>query len=420
MEMLLREGIAGRIAVPEDDRDVLVFDTNQRGFFLRKFKSGRAVWGVKYSVGNKQRRLHLYDATVRGTLAKARKEAADVRAKARLGMDAIAEKRAAAEAAKNAITVAKLAERYLSDRRPSWRPRYYLEVERHLMKDWRPLSAMVVGAIGRPDVVKVIDKLASEQGRVAADRARAALSGLYTWAIDRGYCSATPVVHIKSRAGNVARERTLSPAELRQVWLATDAVDHLGDRIVSEDYSRIVKLLILTGQRRDEIGALRWPEIFEADGGNGRIELSGDRTKNRRPHMVILADRAKQVLPAKRNGTDFLFGRLGTGFSGWSKAKAELDIALVAMRAKLGNSEPITAWRLHDLRRTFVTLLGELGFAAPHVVEAIVNHVSGHKAGVAGTYNKALYLEERHQAMDAWGRYVASTIAVSAIASRKV
>jgi hypothetical protein len=68
------------------------------------------------------------------------------------------------------------------------------------------------------------------------------------------------------------------------------------------------------------------------------------------------------------------------------------------------------AWRLHDLRRSFVTMLGELGFAPPHVIEAIVNHVSGHKAGVAGTYNKALYLEERRKALEAWGRYVEETV----------
>jgi Arm DNA-binding domain len=97
MEMELREGIAKLITVPKGRRDVLVWDTKTPGFFLRKFASGRAMWGVRYHVGKKQRRVHLYDAAVRGTLAKARNEAADVRAKARLGTDVVAERTAAAQ-----------------------------------------------------------------------------------------------------------------------------------------------------------------------------------------------------------------------------------------------------------------------------------------------------------------------------------
>ena len=122
MEMELREGIAKLISVPKGCRDVLVWDTKTPGFFLRKFASGRAMWGVRYHVGTKQRRVHLYDAAVRGTLAKARNEAADVRAKARLGTDVVAQRSAAAEAAAKTITLGKLVERYLADRRNAKRP----------------------------------------------------------------------------------------------------------------------------------------------------------------------------------------------------------------------------------------------------------------------------------------------------------
>src|SRR5215475_3244517 len=111
MEMELREGIAKLISVPKDCRDVLVWDTKTPGFFLRKFASGRAMWGVRYHVGAKQRRVHLYDAAVRGTLTKARNEAADVRAKARLGTDVVLERAAAAEASAKTITLGKLAQR---------------------------------------------------------------------------------------------------------------------------------------------------------------------------------------------------------------------------------------------------------------------------------------------------------------------
>jgi integrase len=414
MEMELREGIAKLISVPKGCRDVLVWDTRTPGFFLRKFASGRAMWGVRYHVVGKQRRVHLYDAAVRGTLAKARNEAADVRAKARLGTDVVAERTAAAEASAKTVTLGKLAERYLEDRlnakrpngEPAWRPRYYLEVHRHLTKDWRPLAARAIKAIGRQDIVKVIDDIAASQGRVAADRARTALSGLYAWAIDGGYCEATPLLHIRRRAMNGARERTLTRDELREVWLAADSV--------GGDYGRIVQLLVLTGQRRDEVGHLAWTEI-QANGEELRIDLPCERTKNHKAHVIPLSAEAVAVLPPKPNNPDHMmvFGRLGTGFSGWSKAKAELDRTIADAQKAKRIKTVMAPWRLHDLRRTFVTMVGELCFAPPHIVEAIVNHISGHKAGVAGTYNKALYLEERRQALAAWGRFVKELVQAS-------
>jgi integrase len=247
----------------------------------------------------------------------------------------------------------------------------------------------------------VISNIAAGQGRVAADRARTALSGLFAWAIDRGYCDATPLLHIKPRAENGSRDRTLTAEELREVWLAANAL--------GGDYACIVKLLILTGQRREEIGRLHWAEIHE-NGDGIRIELPAERTKNHRPHIVPLSAEAMEVLPQRPNDRTMVFGRLGTGFSGWSKAKAELDQTIVSMRRKRGSSHEMASWRLHDLRRTFVTMVGERGIAQPHIIEAIVNHVSGTKAGVAGTYNKALYLAERRQALELWGEHVLALV----------
>jgi len=403
MEMELKEGIAKLISVPKGRRDVLVWDTKTPGFFLRKFVSGRAMWGVRYHVGRKQRRVHLYDAGERGMLAKARNAAADVRAKARLGTDVVAERTAAAA---KTITLEKLAERYLADRKgarrasgePAWRPRYYHEVERQLTKDWAPLAATAIKAVTRQDIVEVIDNIAADRGRVAADRARTALSGLYAWAIDRGYCDATPVTHIKPRAENGARERTLTQDELRDVWLAADAQ--------GGNYGRIVKLLILTGQRREEIGRLAWVEINASSDGV-RIDLPPERTKNHKAHIVPLSAEAIAALPPRPNiPVATVFGRRGTGFSDWTKAKRRLDEAISDARLGRGIKTAMKPWRIHDLRRTFVTMLNDKRIAPPHVVEAIVNHISGHKAGVAGVYNHALYLEERMQALAAWGSFV--------------
>jgi integrase len=320
----------------------------------------------------------------------------------------VAQRTAAAEASAKTITLGKLVNIYLEDRRaakrkgsgePLWRPRYLVEVELQLTRYWNPLAGMAVQAVARQEIVKVIDDIAAKHGAVTADRARAALSGLYVWAIDRGYCDASPIVHIKPRATGGARERTLSAQELREVCKAAD--------VIGGDYSRIVKLLILTGQRREEIGSLGWTEIH--DNGDGvRIEIPGERTKNHRKHIVPLSPEAVAALPQRPDADDrvMVFGRLGTGFSGWSKSKHQLDDAIARVRRQRRIRAAMPPWRLHDLRRTFVTMVGELGFAPPHIVEAIVNHISGTKAGVAGTYNKALYLDERKLALAAWGHYV--------------
>jgi integrase len=413
MERKLEEGLAARIKVPAGERDVFVFDTEQPGFFLRKFASGRAMYGVKYSVAGKPRKIHLYDATIKGVLAKARKEAGDVRAKARLGTDVVADREAAkaaavAEAARQEKTLGKVAKSYLEAREGELRPRSYVEVRRHIEKHFKPLHGRPIEDITRPEIVSVIDDIERSSGKTAADGARRSLGTLFAWAIDRGIVHATPMLHIKSRTEGGGRERTLTPAELREVWLATEAVDDDGKRLVTDDYARIVKLLILTGQRRIEIGGLSWLEVFEKDNTEtARIDLPGERTKNGLPHIVPLSSQALILLPARRDGNDMVFGRFDKGFSGWSKAKTELDAAILAERRRSDpKAKPMPHWVLHDARRSLVTLMGERGIAPPHIIEAIVNHVSGTKAGVAGTYNRAIYLEERRKALEAWGQYV--------------
>ena len=144
-----------------------------------------------------------------------------------------------------------------------------------------------------------------------------------------------------------------------------------------------MRLLILTGQRRSEIADLQWVEISTAE---AQIELPPQRTKNGLAHLVPISNEAAAVLAGAPRWQDreHVFGSSALrGFQGWSKAKAALDRRLNARRAARGD-KPITHWILHDLRRSFVTHMAELKLAPPHVVEAAVNHISGHRAGVAG------------------------------------
>jgi integrase len=189
-----------------------------------------------------------------------------------------------------------------------------------------------------------------------------------------------------NKTGSKARERVLSDQEVKAIWKQLDDDD---------DYGTIVKLLILTGARRDEIGSLsRWEINLREE----QIELPGGRTKNRLDHIIPLSPLALSILKDRkqRENSDFVFGRGEGGFSGWSKAKAALDEKL-----------DIEPWVLHDFRRAISTTMHERLKIAPHIVEAVLNHVSGAKAGVAGIYNRALYAEDKRAALSAYADHIA-------------
>src|SRR5262249_18474553 len=116
-----------------------------------------------------------------------------------------------------------------------------------------------------------------------------------------------------------------------------------------------------------------------------------------------LSEPALALLQGPPDGC-YVFGR-GEGFMGWDHAKEALDKRIAERRG-----EPLPDWTLHDIRRTFVTTISELGFAQPHFVEAIVNHIWVSKAGVAGVYNRAIYLPEKRQALEQWAAYLTGLV----------
>jgi integrase len=152
---------------------------------------------------------------------------------------------------------------------------------------------------------------------------------------------------------------------------------------------------------------LRWSEVGLDD---ATITLSPARTKNRREHLIPLSQPALAILKAEPqrtnpNGTprDHVFGcGAERGFQGWSKSKAELDARIT----KAHHGKALKDWVLHDFRRSLSTSLHERFGVSPHVVEVILGHVSGHQGGVAGTYNKAVYIDERRRALERWGAHV--------------
>ena len=278
---------------------------------------------------------------------------------------------------------------YLDARRPNMKRRSHEECTRHLDKHWKPLHNKSIASIDRATVAARLRTIAKESGPVAADRARSSLSAMFAWTIGEGLCDANPVDGTNKASDEKPRDRVLTDAELASIWKAAP----------DNSYGRIVRLLMLTAQRRDEIGSLSWSEIdLEAK----QISLPSERTKNSKPHDVPLSDAAVAVLDStpEREGRALLFGSRLNGYSGWSTSKKELDES-----AKL--AEP---WTLHDLRRTAATRMADLG-VLPHVIEAILNHISGHKAGVAGIYNRSTYAAEKRAALDMWANHILVAVA---------
>jgi integrase len=330
-------------------------------------------------------------STAQLRLDAARKSAADILAAVRLGHDPAGEK---AEARVRAADICEAAmRRYLIGQKAKLRPRSYIMAEHCLLTHWKPLHGLPAAKVGRRTVAARLDEIAMASGPIAADRARAVLSAFFAWAIREGLVEVNPVTGTNRHGNGKGRDRVLTEGELTAVWQAAG----------EDAYGAIVKLLILTGQRRSEISALRWSEI----GFTARlIRLPAERVKNGRAHDVPLSEPALRLVQAmpRRLAGDFVFGTAANGFGGFSVPKRTLDEHVTAT-----NGGPMAPWVLHDLRRSVATHMAEIGIA-PHIVEAILNHVSGHKAGVAGVYNKAAYEREKRQALDLWGAHVMALV----------
>jgi integrase len=402
--MKLDQASLARLALPAGRSELIVFDDKLPGFGLRIRAGGKRTWIVQYRVGAKQRRKTLGSfPTI--SADRARAAAKQDLAEIQLGDDPQAKK--AEQRARAVETLDAIAGRYLRHQRERLKDRSYEQVETHLKKHWARLSGLSIHEISRRAVAAHLGEIARERGPFAANRARTTLSGLFSWAIKEGLVEANPVVGTNLQADEQPRERVLSDAELVAIWTACR----------DDDYGRIVRLLILTGQRRDEVGGMAKSEISL---GARKWSIPRERTKNSRAHEVPLSDLALGIVEKaiRRDGTegrDPIFGDgprasggTARGFSGWSKAKLQLDRRVMEPRedaATTRKSEMAIPWQLHDLRRTVATRMADIG-VLPHVVEAVLNHVSGHKAGVAGVYNRAIYAAEKRQALDLWAAHI--------------
>jgi integrase len=221
----------------------------------------------------------------------------------------------------------------------------------------------------------------------------AALSVFFSWLQKHRRVTINPTVGVWHPGAPPARERVLSANEVKLFWSAAAKLDPA--------YSTAARLLFLTGARLNEVSGMRHEEVSD-----DVWTIPGSRTKNHRAHALSLPRLACALiaeLPVTDGGFVFTTTNGRTPINGWSVAKTKLDEAM----AEFGEVE---AWRLHDLRRSCATGMAEIGIA-PHVIEAVLNHVSGSKAGVAGIYNRAQYAAEIKAALERWAVHVEGLVA---------
>jgi integrase len=396
-------------AVP-GQAQTIYWDSELRGFGVRVSARGKAMFFVQYRDKLRRQAKHSIGQVGVVKADAARAKATAVLSQVHLGgnpQEALRERQ-------ESDRVIDIVNAYLMHAQAKLKPRSYGEVERTMQKAAKALHQHKASSVKRADIAALIDKVAANSGLYAANRARAHLSAMWTWALKQGRVDgANPVAFTNVATRETPRDRVLSDGELALIWRCTSS---------GHDYDRIVRLLMLTAARREEVGGLGWAEIGDvAADGSALWTLPPARAKNGLPHEVWLGALAVEQLPKNRGNYPLAFGREveePVGFTGYSKCKGRLDRRILAAMqndfAKANGREPsgdevvLAGWRLHDLRRTFSTGANESGIE-PHVVEAVLNHVSGvARRGVAGSYNKAVYRSQKLAALAAWEGHIRS------------
>jgi integrase len=377
------------IALPEGKSDFFTWDEDLPGFGyrLRLGAGGKVLksWVCQYKRSGNSRRM-TFDAVLGAEQARA--EARKVLAKVELGQDPQGEKTEQRD--RDRLSMKSQVGAYLDGKRSKLAERSMIEATRYLTdpRYFGTLHGKPLDGIKRRDVADRVVAIDRACGAATAARARGTLSSFFAWAMQMGLVEANPTIGT-IRPATVSRERVLSNDELVAIWRAC------GD----DEFGKIVQLLILTGCRRSEIGDMRWGEI---DLDRATFTIPPSRSKNKRPHALPLMPAALDIIRSvPRMATrDQLFGSRSHGFTVWDRSKIALD-------QRLGDS--VGPWCLHDLRRTAATGMNDIG-VQPHIVEQILNHVSGHRRGIVGVYNKSPYTNEVRAALALWEDHIRALV----------
>jgi integrase len=391
MKMKLDAKTVAALTLPKGKGEEFLWDTELAGFGyrLRRRADGGLLrsFCAQYRANGRARRVNVGGAD-KITAAQAREAARRILARVELGHDPQAEKQA--QRVQAARTFQSVVDAYLAAKQDALRPVSLRIAKLYLTGPYfKPLHPIGVSEITHPDVAARLSAITRNHSSHTAAAARRAISALFKWAMEEGWTRANPIIGTRKPAEAKPRDRVLTDAELVAIWNAC------GD----DDHGRIVRLLILLGSRRQEVGGMRWSEI---DLDAGTWTLPADRAKNKHPVTVALPRAALAIIESVPLTTrDQLFGsRAAQGFSHWGSAKADLDRRLAGT---------VRSWRVHDIRRTVATRMADIGIE-PHVIEACLNHYSGHRRGVAGTYNRSAYERAVKAALARWSDHVLSLV----------
>jgi integrase len=282
-------------------------------------------------------------------------------------------------------------------REPIWRDRPILE-------------------IGRRDVIERLDAIKRRGGRYAARHALGAVRKFFNWCAEgeRFGVETSPCANIRDKTigikgKDLKRSRVLTDDELRDVWHAATECGSAGAVLHSYPYCPMVRLLVLTGQRLNDIASARWSEI---DLDNALLTVPPERYKTNTAQQVPLSPLAVEILRAlprfERGNFVFTTTSGARPVSGLSKMKARLDAA-IAKRRESRRSDPMPAWVLHDLRRTVRTrLVSDLSVDA-FTAERVIGHAL---PGLHAVYDQGTHGPQKRDALERWAAALAAIVEV--------
>lgn len=408
-------------AVQPQEREEVYWDDRLAGFGLKVTPTGSKVYIYRYRVAlprqASQTAPKKYTIGKHGELTpdQARRRAQELAAIVASGVDPREQEMAALSARKEAarreqellrqesdLAFDRIAARWLEHyehekgRRPSSVTMAQLVVRRYLLPKF---GSQPITQLAHKDLQSVIDAIPLNK-RAMRRNVFAYASVLFGWAARRQYIPVNPLTAMEKPQAPISRDRVLDDAELLKVWKATE--------LLPDPWGAFYRLLILTGQRKSEVAGMAWSELARP---SAVWKIPADRAKNKSPHLVPLSAPVIAELDRLAGGQNWpqagyavtTTGR--TPISGYSKAKRMLDEQI----AELGKGKSLSHWRVHDLRRTVATGLQRLGVRF-EVTEAVLNHISGAKGGIAGVYQRHDWAKEKRAALDAWSVHVGQIV----------
>lgn len=395
---------------------VIADETSLPGSFgLRVTGNGVKSWIIMYRIDDPKepgkikqqyRKIGSYPSLL---LAEAREVARDALKLAGQGIDPIQAKEAgkrkvaAIKSVKDAVKV--FINRHAKEKNRSWE-----EVERVFNVYIIPkIGDRPLPSIGASDIHDVLDALMDAGHPYMANRVLAHTRKFFNWCAERQWITDPPTKNITRPGEEEARNRVLDDSELKRLWFSCDELGW--------PFGSYFKLLILTGQRRNEVARMEWRHV---DLEKQLWTLPKEATKAKRQHEVPLSPMAIEILEAVPQEGKYVFSTTGkTPISGFGKAKERCDKTIATNKLKAAGKKEwtdqeleqslIPAWRLHDIRRTVASGMAEIGIA-PHVIEKVLNHSTGQISGVAAVYNRYAYTEEKRAALETWARALEATV----------